>query len=166
MPDISDDMKTFCMEIGLVAQWWAMTEQAFDTWVAMIYHRLGGRTEVDPNIYQNFKRKVRFLKKSFRQLETLKGFSDDATPLLNKALTLCGKRNDLIHGILTELKPIDGKWHMVVIDYDTPKDQIHWHKLRHFTVSHSDFRDYEKALGPLAEDVAAFAAYLKTSLKL
>jgi hypothetical protein len=112
----------------------------------------------------SFKRKIKFLRLAFRRLNALKPFDDDAQPLFTKALALSGDRNDLMHGALTSLTPINGKWHMAIFDYETPKDQAHWHVSREFTFSPEKFQELESQLVPLSGQVVALGRRLFATL--
>jgi hypothetical protein len=159
-----DDFLGLCMALGYIGQNWAMIEQNFDMWIAMIYHSLGGRQRVDPSLPISFSRKVRFLRRSFNQIAALKPFAAEAIPLIDQAKRLSKTRNDLAHGVLMAMKPVDGKWHMGVFDYETPQQGTHWHRLREFTFSPADFQFLEAHLVPLAGKVAKLGLRLRDAI--
>lgn len=152
----AEDFTGLCMAIGYICQNWASLEQNIDMWIAWIYHKLGGRTKINTQIPLSFSRKIDFLRLAFNKVAALKPLADEAKDLLSEAKKLSDKRNDLIHGALSNLSPINGKWHMIIFDYETPKDKEHWHVLRNFTFSPSDFQEIEAKLVPLVTATGKF----------
>lgn len=155
------DLEGFFMAVGHVAQSWAMVEQNFDMWIAMIYHALGGREEIDERLPVSFKRKADFLRRAFNQIATLKKHASQAIPLVATAQELSKKRNDLVHGVLVRADTKKSEWHMVIFDYESPKDRKNWHVLRSFIFSPRKFKTLEPQFVDLAEKVAAFGLHLK-----
>jgi hypothetical protein len=145
----------FCMAVGWIAQNWAMMEQNFDMWIAIIYHRLDGRTRVEPRLPIPFSKKVDFLEKAFSTLEPLKRFTAEVAPMLKQARELSQRRNDLVHGVLRSLGR-DGAWVVGVFDYEKAEDRRHWHIDRTFTFSPKDFEALESELVPLVTSVCKF----------
>ena len=165
MPQLkAEDFTGFCMAIGYIAQNWAMLEQTLDAWIAMIYHDIGGRKRVDPKLPRNFLGKTRFLRKAFNALEPLKPFAKEVIPILDKANNMSPKRNDLIHGVLTSMTPINGEWQMLILDLDSPEDEKHWHVARKFTFSPASFQALEAKLVPLAVESAQMGLRLSKSI--
>jgi hypothetical protein len=160
----SGDFQGYCMAIGYITQNWAMLEQNIDMWVAMIYHGIGGRKNIDPQLPRSFDRKVRFLRKAFNVMVPLKGLAAEVTPLLDNAKKLSLRRNDLVHGAITRLEPVDGKWQLTIFDYESPKDKTHWHVMRDVTFSPAEFSSLERELIPLVGQIAAFGLRLNALL--
>jgi hypothetical protein len=149
-----NNFQGLCATIGFVAQNWAMLEQVFDVWISLIYHNLGGRTEIDPALPLNFKKKMRFLRGAFNTIAPLKPFRDKGLPIIEKAMNLAPRRNDLIHGSITAIEPENELWNFVVIDAQTPKDRLHWHVFREFKYGIREFQAIESKLVPLVTEAA------------
>jgi hypothetical protein len=143
-----------------------MLEQNVDMCVAMIYHGIGGRRMIDPRIPRTMKGKLKFLQRAFKTLAVLRPYANDATALLEVAKRLSEKRNDVVHGALSEMTPVDGKWSMSIFDYESPKDQTHWHVVRAFTFSPKDFTEIDRELVPLVGRLAALGLKLNRDLGL
>lgn len=152
----AEDFTGYCMALGYIQANWASMEQMFDMWIALIYHDLAGRTLIEKRLPLSFKNKVKFLKRSFRNIAELKQYADEAIPLLTRAKALARPRNDLTHGALSKLDPINGAWQMVILDLDSRDENVNWHVTRHFTFSPSDFEALEAKLVPLSVEVGKF----------
>lgn len=151
----ADDFLGLCMAIGYVSLNWASIEQDLDMWIALIYHDLGGRQE-QPQIPVSLTRKLSFLRRAFKTITALKTLEIEAASLLSRVRDLAGKRHDLIHGALANLQPIEGRWHMIRFEYETPKGHTNWHVAKEFTFSQKDFQDLEAKLVPLAGETPRF----------
>jgi hypothetical protein len=158
-------LKGLWFAIGYVAQNWAMMEQNFDMWVAMIYHDMFGRQKINKQIPRSFSYKIKFLRRSFNQLPPLRPFANEAIPLLMEALSLAQARNDLIHGVITTMEPVNEEWPMVIFDYSEDDQQVHWHKARKFSFRPRRFRDFESKLLPLVGKVCVFGHRLLPLVK-
>lgn len=162
-----EDFGGLCGAIGYICQNWAMLEQVLDMCIAMIYHDIGGRAEINPEIPRSFKMKVRFLKHAFSRLEPIKKYKEEATEILREAKILSKARNDLVHGAITSLTPNkDGGWPMVIFDFEIDEASVHWHHSREFVFSPARFQELESKLTPLANRAGKFGHLLMRELRL
>lgn len=161
-----DDFMGLCMAVGYIAQNWAMLEQDLDMWIAMIYHGIGGRATIDPQIPISFARKIKFLRRAFWQISALKPYADEARTILDGAKALSKDRNDLVHGSLMSLKPQRGRWKMAIFDFETPKDRKHWHVVREFEFDPRKFQEIEEKLVPLAGQAGTLGLRMNRELGL
>ena len=156
----ANDFDGYCFALGYIQTNWAQMEQMFDSWIAMIYHNIGGRDMVDNRLPRSFGKKIEFLRKAFKKIRLLNEYAGKAIPLLNRAKALSRQRNDLTHGALSSLEPVDGKWQMIILDFDASKDNVNWHVPRNFAFSPSDFQNLESKLVPLSLEVGEFGRRL------
>jgi hypothetical protein len=156
----AEDSVGFYMALGYLGHMWAMIEQNFDMWIAITYHSLNGRALVNSELPVSFRFKSKFLWDAFRKVPELQPFAPEAKPLIKAARRISKKRNDLMHGVLTSMTPVDGKWKMVVFDYEKDANSIHWHRLRAFDFSPEEFAAFEAKITPLATKVTALGIRL------
>jgi hypothetical protein len=151
-----DDLEGFCFALGWIAQNWAMIEQNFEMCIAMIYHDMNGKKIVSPQLPLPWNQKVKFLKNSFAKIPALQSYAAEGLDLVDRADSLAAKRNDLIHGTIRSLRPIDRKWALTIFDYDRSDKRTNWHVLREFRFGVDEFSKLEGKLVPLAGEVARF----------
>jgi len=156
----SDDFLGFCMGIGYIAQNWAMIEQNFDMWISMIYHDLNGKTIVDKRLPLPFVQKVEYLRESFTKIPRLHQYAGAAISLVNRADALAKDRNDLVHGVISSMRPTNGKWPMHVFDYDRTDKTNQWHVIREVFFGPARLAELERQLVPLSREVGEFGHYL------
>lgn len=155
-----DDLDALIWAIGWIAHNWAVVEQNFEMCIALIYHDLGGKTVVDKQLPLPWNQKVKFLRRAFERIPELARYAAEALPLIDQADAIAEDRNDLIHGVLTKLRVIDGKWGFHIFDYDRSDKTTHWHVLRQFKFGISEFQALDKKLVPLSGAVARFGSRL------
>ena len=151
-----DDLEALCFAIGWIAQNWAMVEQNFEMCIAMIYHDLNGKKIVNKQLPLPWNQKVQFLKDSFGKIPRLKNYAVEGRELVDRADKLSKWRNDLVHGVIRQMRPVNKKWKFSIFDYDRSDKTTHWHVLRDFTFDPSVFSEYEGKYVRLAGDVARF----------
>lgn len=160
-----DDIEALCFAIGWIAQNWAMVEQNFEMCIAMIYHDLGGKTIVERRLPLPWTQKVDFLRKSFRKIPSLQKYADEGLSLVERANNLSDERNDLIHGVIRNMRAVEGKFPLAIFDYDRSDKTTNWHVLREFRFGPDDFSKLESKLVPLAGEVADFGHRLLHDLE-
>jgi len=115
--DTHDEFHSFCAALGFVEVNWALFEQNIDHWVSIIFGSLGGRA-ISWEIPRPFSAKAKFLRRSFNKIPLLHAYTNDATMILQRADALAQTRNDLMHGVVTHIRPIRGEYRLSKIDYE------------------------------------------------
>lgn len=79
---------------------WVFVETALDYWCAIAFQDCGGDA-IEAELPRQFKRKVRFLRKAFRQLPQLDRFQGEALPFIEAAVRISNIRHYVTHGALS-----------------------------------------------------------------
>ena len=90
-------VEPLCGAIGHMVHSWSYVEACLDYNVAIIFQAAGGR-HLDDQIPQALGRKIKFLRRCFRQIDALKPFAEEALPYLDKANHLSELRHIVVHG--------------------------------------------------------------------
>lgn len=159
-----DDLEALCFAIGWIAQNWAMIEQNFEMCIALIYHDLNGKKIVSKTLPLPWNQKVAFLNKAFDRIPELSKYAIEGKDLVARADQLASGRNDLVHGVIGSIHPINKRWPFKIFDYDRSDKTTHWHVLREFTFSPEAFSKIEGKYVRLAGEVARFGRRLLDDL--
>lgn len=109
------DLDTIAKAFGLVVINWSNAEQSLDMLIALLWQSFPTRT-YSRKIPMMLAPKLAFARQSFAKVEALKPFQQQAELLFAEFDRLSNLRNDLIHGAVASLAPIDG--HFVLIKFD------------------------------------------------
>jgi hypothetical protein len=150
------DFIGLCQAIGFVVIHWALIEQQVDNWVDAVFHHCGGENlRKDKDIPRAFNQKRRFLIVCFKKLPSLAPFSREGQNLVTRLTELSVKRNDLIHGAITALSPVNGAFQYRIIGYEKQA-----HTLREFGFDLHDFSILERSLSDTLTEVIKFSEKL------
>ncbi|MCA3171424.1 MAG: hypothetical protein ING25_00005 [Burkholderiales bacterium] len=131
--DDSAEFQSLCAAIGFVEINWALFEQSLDCIVLSAHRDLGG-SAIDKNLPRSYSSKAKFLRKAFSKVEALNPLKEEAEEVLSHSDELSTKRHDLMHGVVTHVKAVDGCYTFSKIDY-VGQD----HSYREFVFSPEDF---------------------------
>ncbi len=147
---ISDknETKALYQLIGFIVVHWSLLEQSLDDTSLTVFKACGGNT-IKPRVPPNLEGKLKFLHQSFCELSTLSVFKSRGLQIIERVNKLAGKRNELIHGAITNLKSENGGF--VFAKYDYNKERA---KLRKVTFSVNDFQQLSQDIPTLAFDSA------------
>jgi hypothetical protein len=88
-PDVFDNFSRLCQAVGFLVIDWALIEQQIDNWVNVSFNNCGGNSiHGHETIPHALKRKIDFLKKSFKTLPLLAPFASEGLNLLTRISTL------------------------------------------------------------------------------
>jgi|HubBroStandDraft_6_1064221.scaffolds.fasta_scaffold1000124_1 hypothetical protein len=157
--EMPHDFLGLCQAIGYVVVHWALIEQQLDNWVNVSFINCGGAPlRKQKDIPRSLNQKIKFLKICFRTLAALEPFRSDGTDLVNLISTLAPKRNNLIHGAITSIHPVNGAFEFRKIGYDKQT-----HTLASFEFTLAEFSTLEESLSNLLTESLAFSVKLGTA---
>lgn len=130
--DISD-FQSLCAAIGFIEVNWALFEQSLDYIVITAHRDLGG-SAIERKLPKTYSAKSEFLKKAFSKIVVLNPLKGEALEIFAKSDALSKKRNDLTHGVVTDVEVKDGVYNFSKIDY-VGSD----HSYRDFVFNPNDF---------------------------
>lgn len=116
MSDDADDFRSLCAAIGFVEVNWALFEQSLDFIVLVAHGDLGGNV-IEKELPRSYSRKVTFLKKAFSKIVVLNPLKTEAAEILCRGDKLSKTRHDLMHGVVTHIKSVEGRYTFAKIDY-------------------------------------------------
>ncbi len=122
--------------VGDIVVNWAIAESALNSLVAIIYQSAGGK-HVDHQIPVAFKRRVKFLRRCFNNVDALKPYADEGRDILGNAANLAYIRNAVIHGTVSNYEPATQQYTFTKLDV-VDKDTIH--QVNTVTTTLSDLR--------------------------
>jgi hypothetical protein len=130
---ILDDRKfqAFCSAIGFIEVNWAFAEQQLDHWAQLCFVTLGGSND-EGEMPRSFSRKIKFLRKSFKNIPALAPYKERALEILGRADKLSETRHDATHAVITSMDDVDGVYEMVNKKLNI--DGSHWIKEVRFDV--------------------------------
>lgn len=145
------DIESLFKAIGFVVVQWGHAEQSLDLLVAAILHRFDGNPLLKhrPRMLEP---KLDFLRKCFLQLPGLEQFRVEGEALLSRFAITGKKRNDLVHGAITNLSIENGAFIFSKIDVNQEG-----HALRAVVLDQSEFPGLRKELLALGVDVNKLA---------
>jgi hypothetical protein len=104
-PSIPEEIfEPLCSAVGNFALNFAFVDRALDYWIIVIYHDLGGKS-VEKEIPRGFDRKLKFLRRCFKQIHALAPFATECLDCLEKAKALSNSRHYVVHGVLSDYIP-------------------------------------------------------------
>ncbi|MGA7577536.1 MAG: hypothetical protein ACLQUW_15840 [Desulfobaccales bacterium] len=109
MPDFSKEFVKFQPlfgALGKIVYLWANIEMSLDFYICAIFFHFDRKNIADKlEIPRTLNMKLKFLKKSFRNIPQLTPFKDLMLPLIQQIADLSKNRHDIIHGALAGIKP-------------------------------------------------------------
>lgn len=87
--------------VGELVVTWAMTEQMLDHWVTIFFQASGGERLIT-ELPAGLKRKMKFLRRSLRELPALAPFKDEGLALLSEVAGIADYRHTVVHGALAK----------------------------------------------------------------
>ncbi len=121
-----DIIEPLCRAVGWVIVNWTFVEQNLTYWSYAAYHRGGARFE-PKGLPRNFKKKVGFLRKAFREVDFARPFAAECVPYLDAAAIIVKTRDYLAHGTIHNYEPVNDV--LVFAKVDNTKDQTdHQHE--------------------------------------
>jgi hypothetical protein len=123
MTEQFDDFQSLCAAIGFIVLNWALAEQSLDLTVETIYTKYAGNT-LAKTLPRPFQQKVEFLRKAFETRLALHSYAAEGNKLLDRMEALATQRNDLVHGVVTSVETVDGKFLFGKLDYQAQEHII------------------------------------------
>lgn len=93
--------------LGLATVQWAAIEQSLDVLIHLVFTFHNGK-EIEAVVPVALKRKIDFLRRSFRRIEALVPHKDVAIGYFERVIALSDKRHDLVHGFSVQLTGTTG----------------------------------------------------------
>jgi hypothetical protein len=148
-----EELEALYKSVGFIVVQWGLAEQSLDLIVATIFHELEGKRLAKNNrLPIALTTKLDFISKCLSQLPKLASFKVEGTALLQNFSTLGQRRNDLVHGAIASLSPVDGAF--VFNKLDTKPD---FHYVREVRLEASEFPAFTKSLIDLGAKTTSFA---------
>ncbi len=119
-----DDLDTIAKAFGLVVIQWGSAEQSLDMLVALLWQSFPTRNFAK-RIPMMLEPKIAFVRKSFGGVDSLRPLKTKAERVLDEFGRLSSLRNDLIHGAVASLSPINGNFVLAKFDIHD-----HFHHVR------------------------------------
>lgn len=154
------DIETLFKTVGFVTVQWGLAEQSLDLMVASIFPAFKGRPSLKRRP-QFLEPKVEFLTKCFTEIPELNQFRNDSETLLPRFLVAGKKRNELIHGAISEIVIEDDAFMFLKLDIKANE-----HHVRPVFLAKSDWPAYRKELLALGRDGQSLARRVWDTLKV
>ena len=103
------EFRALCEAMGFMIINWALLEQQLDIWTSIIFKNFEGN-KIMAEITKGLVRRSDFLKKAFRTNPKLSSLTDEAIAIVIGANDLATSRDELIHGVIDNMKPKQGNW--------------------------------------------------------
>jgi len=159
----TEDLDNIAKAFGLVVVQWGSCEQSLDMLVALLWQSFSTR-KFARKIPVMLAPKLKFARKSFEGVATLKHLQPQAESVFAEFDRLSKVRNDLIHGAVASITPIDG--HIVLMKFDIHDDFHHVRELRFPVVAYPklarDLVNLGKSAHQLSHVVFEFVKKLDT----
>ncbi len=140
--------------VGYTVTTWAMIEAALDMSIAVIYHCCGGKN-ISADLPRTLKNKIRFMRRSLRQLSPLAPLKAKGLVLLQRVSGMKRQRHDFVHSVLINVRAFDGKFKFTRLDAGQAM-----HKIRETEFDVSHFPKFSEEIQDLATDMTSFAQKL------
>jgi len=155
------DIETLFKAVGFVVIQWGFAEQSLDLMVANIFHCFAGHPLLKRRP-QHLQPKIEFLEKCFAEMPALEQFRAESVLLLPRFAAAGKKRNDLVHGAISEISIEDGAFKFLKVDVE-PKEH---HSIRSVFFAESGWPEFRKELLDLGRDGQSLAQRVWDSLKV
>jgi len=104
-----------CTAVGQIVVNWSFVEQSLNIWIITIYQAAGGK-DIERVIPQSLNRKIKFLRKCFRQIQALVSFKDEGLDFITRAKELSTVRHFVVHGTISTYEETDHMLTFVKLD--------------------------------------------------
>jgi hypothetical protein len=155
------DIETLFKAIGFVVVQWGFAEQSLDLMVANIFHSFDGHHLLKRRP-QHLEPKLKFLEECFAEIPELARFHPESKALLPRFAVAGKKRNELVHGAISDISIEDGAFMFLKVDVK-PKES---HSIRSVLLAESDWVAFRKELLSLGGDGQSLARRVWDSLKV
>jgi len=105
--DQETDIEALYRAVGYTVVSWALIEQALDFCIEVVFHCCGGE-KINAEIPRALKAKLRFMRKSLRQLEPLQPVKDRGLALMDETSALKPQRDNIVHAAVKGVKSASG----------------------------------------------------------
>lgn len=147
--------------VGFVVVHWGFAEQSLDLLVANIFHSFDGHPLLKRRP-QHLAPKLEFLERCFAEIPSLAPFRAESVALLPRFASAGKKRNELVHGAISEISIEDGTFMFLKVDVN-PNEH---HSIRSVFLAESEWPMFCKELMGLGKDGQALAQRVFDSLKV
>jgi len=117
------DIETLFKAVGFVVVQWGHAEQSLDLMVASIFGSFSGHP-LPKRRPQHLEPKINFLGEYFAKLPELEEFRFESELLLPRFVIAGRKRNDLVHGAISEFSIRDGAFTFLKIDVSKENHRV------------------------------------------
>jgi hypothetical protein len=155
------DIEILFKAVGFIVIQWGVAEQSLDLMVASIFHAFDGHPLLKRRP-QQLEPKIEFLEKCFAEIPRLAQFRAESASLLPRFAAAGKKRNELVHGAISEISIEDGAFMFLKVDVK-PKEH---HSIRSVFFAESDWPAFRKELLALGRDGQTFAQRVWDNLKV
>lgn len=155
------DIETLFKVVGFVVVQWGFAEQSLDLMVANIFHSFDGNPLLKRRP-QHLEPKLEFLEECFAQIPELAQFRTESEALLPRFAAGGKKRNELVHGAISEISIEDGAFMFLKVDVK-PKEH---HSIRSVFLAESEWPAFRRELMGLGRDGQSLAQRVWDSLKV
>lgn len=155
------DIETLFKTVGFVVVQWGFAEQSLDLMVANIFHSFDGHPLLKRRP-QQLEPKLEFLEKCFAEIPALVQFHAESAVLLPRFAAAGKKRNELVHGAISEISVEDGAFMFLKVEVK-PKEH---HSIRPVLLAESEWPAFRKELMGLGRDGQSLAQRVWDTLKV
>lgn len=155
------DIESLFKAVGFVVVQWGFAEQSLDLMVANIFHFFNEHPLLKRRP-TNLEPKIEFLRECFATIPELEKFRAESEMLLPRFAAAGKRRNDLVHGAISETSIEDGSFKLLKVDVK-PKEH---HSIRSVVLEDSDWPAFRKELLSLGRDGQSLAQRVWDSLKV
>ena len=154
------DIETLFKAVGFVVVQWGFAEQSLDLMVASIFHSFDGHPLLKRRP-QHLEPKLEFLEHCFAEIPALAQFRAESVALLPRFSAAGKKRNELVHGAISEISIEDGAFMFLKVEV-IPKEH---HSVRSVFLAESEWPAFRNELMALGKDGQSLAQRVWDSLK-
>lgn len=158
--DPDSDIEKLFKAVGFVVVQWGMDEQHLDLVITVIFHRFGGHALLSRRP-TNLSQKIKLLRQCFAEFKELEQLQTECDMLLTRFAAAGKKRNDIVHGAITDFSAEDGAFIFSKIDV-APKEH---HSIRSVFLDDSDWPAFRKELLGLGRDSLSLGRRVWDTLK-
>lgn len=155
------NIDTLFRTIGFVVVQWGVAEQSLDLMVANIFHSFDGHSLLKRRP-QHLEPKLKFLKECFSEIPELAQFRAESEALLPRFAVAGKKRNELVHGAISDISIEDGAFMFLKVDVKPNEN----HSIRPVLLAESDWVAFRKELLCLGRDGQTLAQRVWDNLKV
>lgn len=114
------EFRALCEAMGFMVINWALLEQQLDIWTSIIFKNFDGN-KIQQEIPKGLVRRSDFLKTAFRNIHKLSELTEEAINIVIGVNDIATSRDHLIHGVIENMKPKEGKWTITKLDHHSDR---------------------------------------------